>query len=415
MSEPFSIRKENREGQLLIVLNGRLDAYWSTILSEEIDACIHEGFYSIALDSTGVTYISSAGIRVFVHHYKKLKEIQGSFMLASSSPQVKSVLDMAGLNMLLHGKEHRKKQEPSVQVQESCLGQVRYTVQQMGPEGELTGITIGSAGDLASSRIIPESVHTLPFHSGLYGVGIGAFGDDFGDYCHRMGEFIGLGDVIACLPTDGRKKPDYLSRVGRMIPQVNLLYGMLFEGEYSHRVHFEMMDLKDKLHFTDLIAQLYELVPFKRAGIVMVAETRGLVGVSLATDPLSGDPSAPLFSFPEIKQQVTVTTEPEFNGKLTLTTGIATRIREDTDNGFVRPLKTSSPFWGHFHTAVFSYHPLKKQWDKPQEVIQQLFGEHQFETILHLVNDERPHAGIGESEFLAGTLWIGEIKNMKTG
>ncbi len=37
MSEPFSIRKENREGQLLIVLNGRLDAYWSTILSEEID------------------------------------------------------------------------------------------------------------------------------------------------------------------------------------------------------------------------------------------------------------------------------------------------------------------------------------------------------------------------------------------
>ncbi len=415
MNEQFTLRKEHQEDQLLLVLNGRLDAYWSAILGEEMDACIHDGFYMISLDATGVTYLSSAGIRIFLQYYKKLREIQGSFIITRPSPQIRSVLEMAGLKMLMHGKEHREKEEAEKHEQESCIGKVRYRIQPLAHEEGLKGMIIGSAGDLTTRNITPASVRAIAFHSCRYGVGIGAFGDDFGDFCHRMGEFIGLGDVIACLPTDGRKKPDYLIRTGRMIPHVNLLYGILFEGEFSHRIRFEMTDPDEKIHLSDLMADLHGLVPFKRAGIVMVAETKGLVGVSLASDPSSGDGMNPLFSFPGVKQQVAVTTEPEFRGLLTLTTGIVSVADREEENGHLRTLKSSAPYLGHLHTAVFSYHPLKKQWHDPQEVIKLLVEEHQFETILHLMNDERPHAGIGESEFLTGTLWIGEINTMETG
>ncbi|HNS17993.1 MAG TPA: STAS domain-containing protein [Bacteroidales bacterium] len=413
MSEQFTIRKEIKEGQLLLVLNGRLDAYWSDILGEEMDTCIHDGHYSISVDTAGITYVSSAGLRIFLNYYKKLKEIQGSFVLMKTSPQVRTILEMAGLMQLMQGKEHLEPEEPKKQTGESLVGHVRYVIQPFVTEEGLKGWITGSAGDLTTRNITPASVRSVDFHSGLYGAGIGAFGDDFGDYCHRMGEFIGLGDVIACLPTDGRKKPDYLSRVGRMVPRVNLLYGLLFEGKFSHKIRFEMTGPNKKIYLSDLIAQLHGLIPFGRAGMVMVAETTGLVGAALSADPLSGELSNPLFSFPEIKQQVTVTTEPEFSGRLTVTTGMVALATNDEAYGYGRPLKSGSPFLGHLHTAVFSYHPLKKQWDDPQEVIHRLVEEHQFETILHLLNDERPHAGIGESEFQTGTVWMGEIETLE--
>jgi hypothetical protein len=119
-----------------------------------------------------------------------------------------------------------------------------------------------------------------------------------------------------------------------------------------------------------------------------------------------------LFAFPEIKEQVTFTTEPEYDGMLTLTTGISSMESNGAYTHFLRPLSTRNPRMGHFHSAVFSYHPLKKQWSDPQEVIKTLAEEHQFETILHLINDERPHIGIGESEFRSGTCWFGNIDRL---
>lgn len=412
MSEQLTIREEKKENHLVLVLNGRLDAYWSAILGEKMEECLHEGFYDLLLDTNGITYMSSAGIRVLFQYFRKLKEIQGSLLVVRPSEQVRSVLEMAGMRMLMMAKESRKTEAGSHPAFETCIDQVRYIMETIHPDECMKGMIVGSPAGLFEGMADPAAVRTIPFHSQRYGVGIGAFGDGPEEIFHSMGEFIGLGDVIAWLPTDEMKKPDYLIRAGQMVPKVNLLYGLLFEGLFSHMIRFEVTDMDRKVPFSQLMDHLMQLVPFERAGMVMVAESSGLVGVSLAADPMGREQANPLFSFPEIKQEVTVTTEPDYIGMLALVTGIVSATETDRTNRHLRPLSLFSTLLGHFHAAVFSYHPLKKHWKDPLEVIRTLVEEHQFETILHLLNDQRSHLGIGESEFRAGTCWFGKINTM---
>ena len=101
MSEQLTIREEKTEDHLVLVLNGRLDAYWSGILGEKMEECLHEGFYDLLLDTQGVSYMSSAGIRILIQYFRKLREIQGSLLVVRPSDQVRSVIEMAGMKMLL--------------------------------------------------------------------------------------------------------------------------------------------------------------------------------------------------------------------------------------------------------------------------------------------------------------------------
>jgi anti-sigma B factor antagonist len=172
MSEPLTIREEKKDDHLLLALSGRLDAYWSAILGEKLEACIHDGFYDLLLDTQGITYMSSAGIRILLHFFRKLKEIQGSLVLVSPSEQVRSVIEMAGLTMLMKGKETRKSGVLIPPAQETFIGQVRYVIETVHAAEYLKGMVIGSPEDLFAGRLNPATVRTIPFHSCRYGVGI---------------------------------------------------------------------------------------------------------------------------------------------------------------------------------------------------------------------------------------------------
>src|SRR5439155_23319853 len=80
---------------------GRLDEYWASHLDSALDETIRAGAHHIRLNLAAVTYLSSAGIRILVAHYKQLQEIQGSFKVTEPSPFVRKILDMTGLSPML--------------------------------------------------------------------------------------------------------------------------------------------------------------------------------------------------------------------------------------------------------------------------------------------------------------------------
>ena len=49
----------------------------------------------------GVQYLSSAGIRILVNQYKKIKKIGGLFVLTDLSDSVAEVLNMVGMSSML--------------------------------------------------------------------------------------------------------------------------------------------------------------------------------------------------------------------------------------------------------------------------------------------------------------------------
>lgn len=414
MNDKLEIHHQQERELAFLILKGRLDAYWSATLSESLDELLKDSLYDIRLDMKGVDYMSSAGIRILLTYYKKLETIQGSLRLTNPSDKVKAVIEMAGLRMLFDAGDKATTRDDRETFTEQTIGHTHYRFLTLDEKNTLQGILTGNPEIIYSPTVLSGQYVTINFQQPKFGVGLGAFGDTFDDFKARLGEFIALGDVIAWLPTDGKNRPDYLKKQGLLVPKVNLLYGMLCEGRFSHLVHFENPGPEKGIRFSQLLEDIQQLIPLQDTCLLMIAEAAGLVGASLAQSPVvSMTDNKPFFSFPAIREQLSFPPEQTHHGMLTVTTGVTSTSQEGWSNSFLRPMAPESKWRGHFHSAVFSYHPLKKQATDYRENIQTLFDDHQFITILHLTNDYRPAVGIGESEFKHGSCWFGAIDSFK--
>ncbi len=86
----------------LVEVHGRIDSMsandFGLALAEPIDA----GQTNLVLDLGGVDYMSSAGLREIVAALKKVKRVAGDLRIAQPSDRVREVMEMAGLDTILH-------------------------------------------------------------------------------------------------------------------------------------------------------------------------------------------------------------------------------------------------------------------------------------------------------------------------
>ena len=90
--------KENAEATTIEVA-GRLDTTTAHILDKAINEDIKDATHLI-LDIGGVSYISSAGLRVLLGAQKKMMKI-GSMKVLNVCPEVMEVLEMTGFADIL--------------------------------------------------------------------------------------------------------------------------------------------------------------------------------------------------------------------------------------------------------------------------------------------------------------------------
>lgn len=98
MPNPFSLRR-SAEGNLSVIhLEGYLDAHtapqFERAIQEEIDA----GRYRIIVDCASLTYISSAGLGVFMSFIEEIREQGGDIKICGLTPKVKQVFDILGFS-----------------------------------------------------------------------------------------------------------------------------------------------------------------------------------------------------------------------------------------------------------------------------------------------------------------------------
>ncbi|MCX6235732.1 MAG: STAS domain-containing protein [Bacteroidetes bacterium] len=410
MSEILEISKSFDHQILVLNLRGRIDAYWSSQLGSYLDDSIREGHYDIRLNMKEISYISSAGIRVLLNYFKQLHDINGSLTLNEISDNVRTVLEMVGLRSLLSGEDIEKPAEVKASVKEEILDNVHFTQIPLNESSRLHCRFTGNPDHLNSGSFTGALLDNERFNSGSFGIGLGAFGNNFDDCRERFGEFIGLGDVVCYLPANRTSLPDYLIRSGQLIPEIKSLYSIIFSGSFNHTIRYDMQGVRKSIPCSRLFTNCMKLTNFNSAGIVMLAETTGLVGASLTSSPVRDPSGAALFQFPEVRDHLHITTEPEYDKMLTATVGILHNAPEEAMKSFLRPISSGSELWGHFHTAVFSYHPLRKENIELNSAIVSFFENDKIQHILHLINDERDLVGIGDSGFKSGTVWIGEIE-----
>jgi anti-anti-sigma factor len=390
---------------------GRLDGYWCDHLTAALSDAIREGSHHIRVDCAQVTFLSSAGVSALVKCYRELTRINGTFRVVNPSDRVSTVLRLTRLDtmLMMPGGEAAApptRERPARRIE---VGSVALEVFDLDRVARLTCRAIGSPAPLAAGVFAEEHCTSLESIRPALAVGVGAFGGNFSECRARFGELISVAGATAYQPGDGTNVADYLLTTGDVGSDIRLLYGLACEGRFSHLVRFDTIERGATVGLSPLLSACLDATEASAFGVVIVAETSGLLGAALRRSPTQPPEDGGFFSHPGIRTRLTFTAERAFRGSLALVAGVVRRATgsDGPSSAQLRPVAPN--LFGHLHAAAFRFRPLRKAMTNLDDTVAELFEPDQLLGVLHLLNDDRGAAGVGESEFVTGACWIGQI------
>lgn len=405
MENKLDIRKDPPGKEQRIYLDGRLDANWAGHLEDYLNSLIREGSYHLILNMAGVQYISSAGIRILVNQYKKIKKIGGFFVLEALSSSVSEVLEMVGMKGILTEGAPKVTSTEKVESQFLEIKGYRFDNEVICNDQMNISLT-GNPGLALTSGFTATDNQKIKFKANQYGLGIGAIGDEFEDCKSRYGEFLAIGEALVYKPSDGSKIPDYMIKTGKLEPEINALCSLQAEGVFSNRIMFDPVELTPSISLEDLAAGFAQTTGHNQFVFLVIAEIGGLVGMSLSAPPVDGKL---LFEFPGIRENISFTTEPAYPRMLAVSLGFYAMDPNETLKLYLRPVKPGSFAFIHTHTAVFPFQALPKNETSAGKLLLHLLESSIAQDVVHLIHDSREIAGLGDSTFKQGVAWIGKF------
>ena len=394
--------------ELLVV--GRMDGYWSRHLEEAIDELMREGIHSVRVNLSKTEYISSAGIRVLMHALKQLSTVGGTLLVIDPSPAVQKVLDLAGLKKLLCAPAGQESPAAvSEQVTHYEEGGCSFEVYECRPGARLNCRVAGRPEQLTSAAFTQKDAALLSLPSELFALGLGAFGDSYEACSDRFGEFLAVAGCAAGQPTEETGYADYMVSSGDFVPRIMTFYNICCGGEFAKLLRFESNPSAGSVRFGRAIAACMAAVGGPAIGIVMVAESAGILGASLKRSPV-GESGQSIFRYPEIRQWLSFSPVRSYCRSVAVIAGVAAQEPAPAALApLLRPMNTDPCLVGHFHAAAFGYHPLRKGNIELEPLVKRLFETGGLQGVIHLLVDNRPGVGAGESEFTRGACWIGPL------
>lgn len=422
MSELFEIR-----------VAGRLDATQAGPLEKEVEEAIRGGQYNIRLNLSRVVFLSSAGIRILLKSQQLIRKLNGSFGVVDPSAAVLSVLELSGLMSLVAGTQPvaAAVTTPAAQPQavEQTFASLECTVYTLSQSAALRCWLLGNPSRLESLPFAETEARSIKMPRGTLAVGLGTFGNSFGECRARFGEFLAVGGAAACLPADGAKIPDFMVTRAAMVPELQVLYALAGEGQFARCVRFENEEGAAHVPLSQIVTAALAITGAPVIGFVMLAESAGLIGAALKRSPALGagrtmnigsfadaHPATDTpFDYPAIRDWLAFTPEREFARTLTLVVGFAAAAANPMLQPFVRPIGHKPYPAAHAHAAVFSIKAMPKGPLPLDSTIGALFEEERLLGLLHLIGDHRAINGAGESLFTRGTLWLAPVTSMAEG
>src|SRR5689334_3691536 len=96
MPNSFALNKRMQEGISIIELDGYLDAHTAPQFEQAMESEIEHGNDKIVVDCARLTYISSAGLGVFMSFVEEVREQGGDIKICSLDSRTRQVFDILG-------------------------------------------------------------------------------------------------------------------------------------------------------------------------------------------------------------------------------------------------------------------------------------------------------------------------------
>ena len=97
----MDIQTERTDGTLVAKAEGRIDGVNARDFEEALKAAISGDEKAVVMDLEGLSYISSAGLRVILLIAKTLRKREADFMLCSLSDPIREVFEISGFDKII--------------------------------------------------------------------------------------------------------------------------------------------------------------------------------------------------------------------------------------------------------------------------------------------------------------------------
>ena len=97
----MEIKEKDNENYYTLIPVGDLDANSSMEMDEKIRKAITNAHHNLHIDCSELTYISSAGLGVFISFMEELKELNGKFVFSDMPTSVLKVFELLGLHQIM--------------------------------------------------------------------------------------------------------------------------------------------------------------------------------------------------------------------------------------------------------------------------------------------------------------------------
>lgn len=96
----MNIKKEKIGNFTVLKIQGRIDTIHSSALEGEVNQLFENGEKELIFNCSGVDYISSSGLRVFLVAQKKAISINGKLYLCNMQPAIQEIFRISGFSNL---------------------------------------------------------------------------------------------------------------------------------------------------------------------------------------------------------------------------------------------------------------------------------------------------------------------------
>lgn len=96
----MNINKEKRDDFTVLTIEGRIDTTTSAVMEADIDELFTSGEKNFIFDCSGLNYISSSGLRVFLVAQKKTISLKGKLHLCNLQPTIREIFVISGFSTI---------------------------------------------------------------------------------------------------------------------------------------------------------------------------------------------------------------------------------------------------------------------------------------------------------------------------
>jgi anti-anti-sigma factor len=412
----MQITQRDIEDRVELELEGRIDANWAEYLSRSLEGVVESGRHRVDLNFARVSYISSAGVAVLVRWYQRLRKAEGQLRVVEPSKLVQDVLKLSGLShqllvpLVAPAAAAPATREATPQVSH-WNGVVFETCSAAANPVPLTVEVLGDPGRLQSVGFVELPATTVVCEPEVTALGLGAFGETDATARGHYGEGLAVAGAAIVHPADGSDIPDFQVPRRNFLPRMRMLYGLVVRGEFALRTRFESgATPRGVVGLGSLLEHLLDETGWPGGVFTLVAESACVIGAALRRSPDQDWEGAP-WEFPRVRDWLSLTTERTNEKGLVVVVGVGHRRPPPDLAPFLRPVSAASATAVHCHAAVFPYRPVPQSGLELPQFLGALFETNSARSVLHLVHDERPAEGLGQTDLLRGTVWMSPLSS----